>query len=36
LCYVPALNYATVRTILEKAISSPAEVELTELDEAIS
>ena len=29
------MNYGTVKIILEKAISSPAEVELTELDEAI-
>ena len=30
-----AMNYGAVKIILEKAISSPAEVELTELDEAI-
>jgi hypothetical protein len=29
------MNYGAVKIILEKAISSPAEVELTELDEAI-
>jgi hypothetical protein len=29
------MNYGTVRIILEKVISSPAEVELPELDEAI-
>jgi hypothetical protein len=29
------MNYGTVKTILEKAISSPVEVELAELDEAI-
>jgi len=35
LCYVPAMNYGAVRIILEKVISSPTEVELPELDEAI-
>ena len=34
-CYVPAMNYGAVKIILERAISSPAEVELPELDEAI-
>jgi len=34
-CYVPAMNYGAVKTILEKAISSPAQVEVTELDEVI-
>jgi hypothetical protein len=29
------MKYRAVRIILEKAFSSPAEVELTELDEAI-
>ena len=29
------MNYGAVKTILEKAISSPAQVEVTELDEAI-
>ena len=29
------MNYGEVKIILEKAISSPAEVELAELDEAI-
>ena len=29
------MNYGAVKIILEKAISSPAEVELTELDGAI-
>jgi hypothetical protein len=29
------MNYRAVKIILEKAISSPAEVELTELDETI-
>ncbi len=29
------MGYGTVRTILEKAISSPAEVDLPELDDAI-
>ena len=35
MCYVPAMNYGAVRIILEKVISSPTEVELPELDEAI-
>jgi hypothetical protein len=30
-----AMNYGAVKIILEKAISSPVEVELAELDEAI-
>jgi hypothetical protein len=29
------MGYGTVRTILEKTISSPAEVDLPELDDAI-
>jgi hypothetical protein len=29
------MNYGTVKIILEKTISSPAKVELTEVDEAI-
>jgi hypothetical protein len=29
------MDYGTVRTILEKAVSSPAEVDLPKLDEAI-
>ena len=29
------MNYGTIRIILEKVISSPAEVELPKLDEAI-
>jgi len=35
LCYVPAMNYGAVKITLEKVISSPAEVKLPELDEAI-
>jgi hypothetical protein len=29
------MNYGAVKIVLEKAISSPPEIELTELDEAI-
>jgi hypothetical protein len=35
LCYVPAMNHGTVRIILEKVISSPANVNLSNFDEAI-
>ena len=34
-CYVPAVDHATVRKILEKVISSPASINLPEFDEAI-
>ena len=35
LCYVPAMTHGTVRIILEKVISSPANVDLPDFDEAI-
>ena len=35
LCYVPAMNQGTVRIILENVISSPANVNLLDFDEAI-
>ena len=34
-CYVPAVDHATVRKILEKVTSSPASINLPEFDEAI-
>ena len=34
-CYVPAVDHATVRKILENVISSPASINLPEFDEAI-
>jgi hypothetical protein len=35
LCHVPAMNHGTVRIILEKVISSPANVSLPDFDEAM-